>query len=150
MEVQGEEGDGRRGQPLPDEVPREGWEFLLHTGARGVHHPIFIDEGRPGGHQEGREDRWQVSRLQQKILEVQVLDWRLASEEGAIMEEGQLILEGSPHPVGEVEGRATAGRQLMEGLLGQQQICSGGRAGEAKATFRERAVKLGEGDAAML
>jgi hypothetical protein len=120
VEVRGQGWNGRGGQPLPNDVPRELWVLLLHMRAGRIHHPVLVDEGRPGGRQEGRENRRQVSRLQQKILEFQVLDWRLASEEGGILREWQVVLEGSSHPVGEVEGRAAAGRQLMKGLLGQQ------------------------------
>ena len=53
VEVRGQGRNGRSGQLLPDEVPREGWMFLVHMRAVRVRHPIPLDEGGPGGRQEG-------------------------------------------------------------------------------------------------
>jgi len=56
VEVRGQGRDGRSGQPLPDEVSREGWVLLHHMRTGRVRHPVPIDEGGPGGCQDGRED----------------------------------------------------------------------------------------------
>jgi hypothetical protein len=79
--------------------------FQLDTWEGSVSLPVSVDEVRLGGLQEGRVDAGQVAGLQQQGLEGHKLCWRLASEEDGPLWQRKTVLEGRPHPVGEVVGQ---------------------------------------------
>jgi hypothetical protein len=132
-------------QPLPDEVPREQRQLGLDARERLILHPVPVDAGGLGGLQEGRVHTGEVRSLQQEVLEGYKLRGRLASEGNGPLWQRNPSLKSRTHPVGEVEGRPAAGRQLVEDLLNQQGLGPLDWAGEAKPSLREGPMELREG-----
>ena len=122
--------DGRKkggGQPLPDQVPREGRKLELDARWRQVCQEVPVDPGGLGDGQEIQTDTGEGHHGEKESLEGHKLGWRLDSEDRCILWKGEVALQSRPHPVGEVEGRAASSCQLMKDLLGQQGLCPSDR-----------------------
>jgi hypothetical protein len=121
-------------QPRPDVVPRQVLSDPLHQGSgEGACH-LLVD-GRCGQLQVCCVHTGQGEDLAEEGEEVSKLGrWFTLQPEASRGQGREEALEADSKPVGQVESRAATSSQVAAGLLGQNGLGSGLRAGEAKAT----------------